>query len=279
MCRLLAFAGPTPGTFAQAVGAAETADFQRLARLHGDGWGVMWIRDDPELPSLARYRAHFDGQDDAALTRALTACVGRAGVAHLRMATAGLPVEVGNTHPFIDGTFGMAHNGTIVSREVLRSWLSDDSRRGVTGTTDSELYFALVRERVRDGETLSDAVAGVVGAVGSIEPQCSLNAVFLSPFEMVVVRSSTHAPIPVTHFVERGFALTELPLHHLDEYYRMSMLRRSDGAVVFASSGLDTTGWDELPADSLTHVDLATMAVTTRSLLLGAPVLPLSAAA
>lgn len=267
MCRLLAYASPTPTTFVQAVGAVESADFQRLARLHGDGWGALWNRDAPFRPSLTRFRAHFDGYDDTALTHALSGCAARAGLAHLRMATAGLPVAVGNTHPFMDGTLGMAHNGSITCREVLRSWLSADSCNRLTGTTDSELYFALVRERVRDGDTLTGAVTTVVEAIGALEPQASLNAVFLSPYELVVVRSSTHAPAPIEHFLARGVPLTELPLHHADEYYRMSMRRGPDGGIVVASSGLDTCGWEELPTDSLTHVDLKTLAVTTTPLL------------
>lgn len=266
MCRLLAYASATPTTFVDAVGAHEALDFQRLAKLHGDGWGAMRVREKPFRPSIIRTRAHLDGYDDIALNRALAGGLARAGVAHLRMATAGLPVSVSNTHPFTDGRLGMAHNGTIMAREELRSWLSEDSRTRLTGTTDSELYFALVRERVRDGESLSDAVAGVVRAVAAIERQASLNAMFLSPYELVVVRASSHAPIPVSHFLDRGFELTDLPLHHVDEYYRMSILRDPDGTVVFASSGLDTTGWDELPADSVTHVDLLTLTTTIRSI-------------
>jgi hypothetical protein len=49
----------------------------------------------------------------------------------------------------------------------------------------------------------------------------------------------------------------------------MRWRRGIDGAVVFSSSGLIEDGWEELPDESITVVDLADMEVSIRELVPG----------
>lgn len=266
MCRLLGYVARSATSFSDVIGDEQSTTFQRLARVHGDGWGAMWIRDARTGPSLRRFRTQGDGLIDEALTSALATCPARAGVAHLRMATGGLPVRLTNTHPFTDGRFGLAHNGSIVPTAGLRAMLSAPSIMRLTGTTDSELYFALIRERLHDGLGLSAAVEVVVTTLRALYPLASLNAMVLSRRELVVVRASTDVPPPLKHFANRGFALEDLPRGHDEDYYRLSWRRTDTDAIAFASSGIDTSGWAELPRDSVTTVDLATLTLRSTAL-------------
>lgn len=267
MCRLLAFAATSPSTFSDVLGTDEAAAFQHLARVHDDGWGAMWTTRDG---GLERRRRTGGGMRDAALTNTLNGVRSRAAVAHLRLATGGLPVRSVNTHPFRAvtpiGPVGMAHNGSIMPVADLRALVSPAFLRDCAGTTDSEVYFALVRERLAAGADLPEAVADTITTIRAHFPVAGLNAMVLGTEELVVVRASTHAPVPTAHFAERGLDDASLPPAHDEAYYDLRVRRTPDGSLAFASSGLDTTGWEELPLDSLTVVDLATTRMETHSL-------------
>lgn len=268
MCRLLAYAAPSATTFSDVIGDEGCAAFQRLARLHGDGWGRMWVQDPtPGDPSsrrlLRRQHSRAGGVGDAELTNALRQPRSRAAVVHLRMATAGLPVHIRNTHPFVGGGIGLAHNGTIAPVADLRGMLSCAARARLRGSTDSELYFGLVRERVADGLPLTEAVAAAVAAIRERFPVASLNAIVLSAHEIVVVHSSTQAPLPTDAFTRSGLPAAEFPPDHGAEYYRMGLFEAPDGTIAVASSGVDVGVWAPLPLDTLTTIDLASLKRTT----------------
>lgn len=265
MCRLLAFASTTDVAVGDIAGAEACDDFQRLARLHNDGWGAVWLRRGTGPGSMRRFRTQQAGLDDRALTFALREERSRAGLVHLRMATHGLPVQLENTHPFLVAGIGFAHNGAIKDTVRLRGLVSPASLRAVEGTTDSELYHALIRDRVRDGLSLVDAVRAAVAGIRTVDPVASLNAVLLTRTQLVVVRSSKGAAVPFGSFARRGIARDAVPLDHDTGYYRMMWARTSRG-LVFASSGLDPTRWRELPEDSVTSVPLATLRPQTTPL-------------
>ena len=43
MCRLLGYAAPRPTTAAEVIGGLACAEWQRMGRLHCDGWGTAWL--------------------------------------------------------------------------------------------------------------------------------------------------------------------------------------------------------------------------------------------
>lgn len=262
MCRLLAYVAPAPSTFTDVIGTDQGSAFQRLARLHADGWGTMWV--DP-AGKVRRERTAGGGSRDTDLTNALNGRRARASVAHLRLATGGLSVREENTHPFVTDGVGFAHNGSILPVGDLRAMLAKATLRRCQGNTDSEMYFGLVRERLADGLDLGDAVAAAVTTIRERFPVAGLNAMVLDSDHLVAVRASTHASVPSDHFAERGIIDADLPPAHDEAYYDLR-IRVQDGAIAVASSGLDTTGWEDLPLDSVTVVDLATVTARTRLL-------------
>jgi len=252
MCRLIGFVSPHESTLVDLVGEQQCSTFQQLSRLHSDGWGTMWLTKERTIDSL---KIATSGQNDPRLTESMTDRATTARVTHLRMATDGMAVRLENSHPFVTDSIGFAHNGSIVPTEALRNSLEPEVLAGVLGDTDSELYLAAIRQHVR-----------AVSWLRSRYPKASLNALILSPTEFVAVHASSFSTAPVAAFTESGIVEAEFPLEHFDAYYQLSYRRHASGAVAFSSTGIDRTSWTVLPGESVTAVDLATFALTTREL-------------
>lgn len=263
MCRLIGFASPTPTTLVELIGDLQCSTFQHMSRLHADGWGTMRLNAENSIDSVT---IATPGQDDDLLTSAMADVPTRARVVHLRMATDGMAVRRENSHPFVTDGIGLAHNGSVVPTALFRNHLSPEVLAGVRGDTDSELYLAAIRQGVRTGLSLGDAVIETVGWLRSVYPKASLNALVLSADEFVAVHASSFATAPYAEFTASGLAEHELPLDHVDAYYQLSYLRRDDGAVAFSSTGIDRSGWSALPGESVTTVNLTTFELSTRLL-------------
>jgi glucosamine--fructose-6-phosphate aminotransferase (isomerizing) len=114
----------------------------------------------------------------------------RAGVGHTRWATHGRPSEV-NAHPQLGGggTVAVVHNGIIENFAQLKEELEG---RGVAfvSETDTEVIAQLLAEGVEAGESLREALGGVlrrlrgsfaVAAVSAKEPETVVAARHQSP--------------------------------------------------------------------------------------------------
>jgi predicted glutamine amidotransferase len=259
MCRLLGFAAPSPTTVADVLGGNGSRVFQDMALLHRDGWGTAWHRNgDIEAEVVARA-----GHDDPTLAAALGSDTAAARIVHLRLATQGMVCSPANTHPFVADGMAFAHNGSIKPTELIEPLISPSRAADLIGTTDSERYFAAILSRMDEGASAMEAAAETVEALRRRFPTGSLNALLLTGDALIAVHASEGVPIPMHEFSASGLAQHELPRHHVDAYYLMRMKRAADGSVVVASSGLDIDDWTPLPAESVTRIDLATLAVTT----------------
>jgi gamma-glutamyl hercynylcysteine S-oxide hydrolase len=261
VCRLLGFAAPSPRSLAEALGGTQVAAFRAMARLHDDGWGAAWLDDDDEVQAR---RSPRSGYGDPALEELTDGLRARAGLLHLRLASSGMPVQPENTHPFVGrvaglGDVALAHNGAVKPAARLEELLSPASRSALAGSTDSERYAALVRERAAAAGDLARGAADAAAQLAPLFPASSLNAVLVSPRELVVVHVSAGARIPHEDFDASGIAEEELPVGHRTGYYQLWRRRGEDGAVVVSSSGLRVDGWEPLPADVVLRVDLRTL--------------------
>lgn len=260
VCRLLGFAAPSPRSLVEALGSAQVAAFRSMARLHDDGWGAAWLDDD----ALRTRRSPRGGYGDPALEELTDGLRARAGLLHLRLASSGMPVQPENTHPFVGrveglGDVALAHNGAVKPAVRLEELLQPASRAALVGATDSERYAALVRERAAATGDLAQGAAAAAAQLAPLFPSSSLNAVLVSPRELVVVHVSAGARIPHEDFDASGLAEEELPIGHRTGYYQLWRRRAEDGAVVVSSSGLRVDGWEPLPADVVLRVDLRTL--------------------
>jgi glutamine amidotransferase len=260
MCRLLGSVSPAPATIETVLGAGQRQVFTDMAQLHRDGWGTAWHDEDGRI---RRHVRPTSGVGDPALEDTLAAAASTARIVHLRLATMGLACSTENTHPFLADGMAFAHNGSLEPTGPIQRLIGAEQLATLEGTTDSERYLAAVRTRVARGATVLEALVDTVATLRLAYPNRSLNALLLTGTEMFAVHASENVPIPHNVFAASGIPLERLPRHHVDAYYLMRTRRGEDGSILFASSGLDITGWDPLPAETVTRVDLATLAMET----------------
>lgn len=257
MCRLLAHATPLAVTTRQVLGSEQTQRFERMSLLHDDGWGTAWIETPGARVQRIRDASPAHSQDQ--LQRVLDTNPSAARIVHLRLATDTMAVTAANAHPFSDGTLALAHNGSIVPTQPLHDLLTEDERAGLAGSTDSEMYFALLRRHLLESGNLGDAAARTVRTLRSVYPEVSLNAVALTPDSLCVIHSSSLAKVPWEDFAASGLSPQDMPLDHSEVYFRMSYRALPGGGWAFTSAGLGADSWTALPEDSVTTVDLTSL--------------------
>lgn len=261
MCRLLGYAAPAPTVARALIGSDQLARFASLSHLHGDGWGTSWTAGGTPVERFRSTRPAAHDDEFVAHTEQRPAS---SRIVHLRWATEGYAVDTRNTHPFhIDG-ISFAHNGAIQPASTFDELLSPANQAQLRGDTDSERYFALVRqERLTGTGDLAAAVGRAASSLRTRHPRASLNALLLTTDELLVVHANSHLAAPL----EEMLALPDgAPHDHVAAYFLMRWRRTEDGSVIFVSSGLDAADWEPLPEESVTAVDLHTMSVQTRSL-------------
>lgn len=251
---MLAFVADRAFTPNEAWGADLIAEFADLARLHADGWGSAWIDAGSGVASAGGVEAFEPGNLDG-----VEASVAR--ILYLRFASKGSPALPENTQPFVRDGLAFEHNGLLAPRDRALGLLAPAAVAQLVGTTDSEVYFAVVRRHLRaagpDESARLTAIAAAVNEVRAVYPDACLNAFLLDDSGLFVVHSAGHALTPLPAFAERGFTLDLLPPGHGPDYNTLRVVRAASGALVVATTGVDQDGWDALLVDSVSRIDVA----------------------
>lgn len=176
MCRLFAYLGP-PVTLDRLLLTSERSfmrqawspQHQRQGVVNVDGFGVGWY-DFEVRPEPARYRRAVPIWADRNFFSLAGMVSSGAVLASLRAASTFLPVEESSTAPFTSGPWLFAHNGEVVkfrdgTAAAMRRHITDERLTGIEGTSDSELLFALVLDRLDAGASPGDALADTVRTV------------------------------------------------------------------------------------------------------------------
>jgi predicted glutamine amidotransferase len=272
MCRLLGVVSSAPISVADAVGDGVLKDFVALTKVHGDGWGVAFMDTafiDTACADSAAAAPHvhvsagsaLDDPDFAAATQD-SAAVG--SIVHLRWATNGLAVEPQNSHPFLTDGLAMAHNGSIKPMNLLDDLLEPQIAASVRGTTDSERYFAVIRQHRRTAPTLAEAVRRAVAQLRQIYPDASLNALLLGEGQLIIVHAHARSVLLDEDIEE--ISATDLPAEHLEDYFGLRIARPHDGIVVVGSTGFGDLEWEPLPGECVTAVSLHDLSFTSHPL-------------
>jgi predicted glutamine amidotransferase len=257
MCRLLAYVAPQPLSLHDAVQDATFTAFRNLSRIHDDGWGMAWVGDPAADDGIVVRRSVTRAVDDPQFVAAATEIRARAGFAHLRWASDGLAVMPRNTHPFTAGGWAFAHNGFVRGSDVIEKLLEDRHRRALTGTTDSERYFRLV---LQCAEHTGDMIGGVQQAatlINELSGAVSINAMLLSSSRLLAVQGLTGATPPLDDLLAKVEHPDQLPIDHLDGYFRLAR-RANDAGLVIASSGMPRDDWAEVAPNTVMDVDVMT---------------------
>ena len=252
MCRLLGVVSAGPISIADAVGDDVLQDFVALTKIHGDGWGLAGVDGLGDRPHVRVSAASAVDDDD--FVSATHDERSTASVLHLRWATSGLTVEPQNSHPFLADGIAMAHNGSIKPMGPLTELLEPDTLAGLRGTTDSERYFAVIRQHRRTAPNLPEAVRRAVAELRARYPEASLNALLLGEDQLIVVHAHARSRLPAEDIAEIG--ATDLPAEHLEDYFSLRMARLGGGVVVVGSTGFGDLPWEPMPQESVTAISL-----------------------
>lgn len=239
MCRLLGVAGSSPERVAEVLGASD--GFCELSHKHADGWGVAWH----DAGGLRIVKGTLPAWQDPAYEPALAQVEGDAAIVHLRRASPGLPVVLENCHPFGEGVVAFEHHGQFRVTDRLRAFHAENGLRPLAGTTDSELYFALVLGfATRTGSwpaAIVEAAAFITSDQWLDDPSDnpeSLNCLLLTPDALYGY--SQHEPAKLK------------PDAPLDTY--VLRIAQRDGVVELTSTHWDVAGAEDLPQRCVVEV-------------------------
>jgi glutamine amidotransferase len=243
MCRLFGQHAPAGQDRSEPLCSAHNAlRFQSHAHPHG--WGIGWYEGREVRVARGLLPAHAD----EAFVRAAAAARSRVVVAHVRDASVG-PVSEPNTHPFVDGRWIFAHNGTVARfarsdrvRAAIEAELGRERRGRLRGETDSERCFQLLLSRLEartrlDRATLADVEAAMAETTRVIQRLADARG---------------HRPSSLNFLLTDGRLLAA---RRLGRTLHVAASAGEDGAFVVASEPIGHAAWRSVPDDSFTGFD------------------------
>jgi dimethylhistidine N-methyltransferase/ergothioneine biosynthesis protein EgtC len=185
VCRHLAYLGPRvtlpeilfdkPHSLLHQTWAP--ADMRGGGTVNVDGFGVGWYPAPDAEP--VRYRRAVPMWTDAGFASVAAASSATAILAAVRSATIGMPVNDDACAPFAEGAWLFSHNGMILgwpeSVAALAEGLPVVDLVTLDAPTDSALLWALVRDRLRAGDSPERAVSSVTLRLAEVAPGSRLN--------------------------------------------------------------------------------------------------------
>lgn len=176
MCRLFGFRSAVVSHAHRSLIAAHNA-LAEQAREHPHGWGIGYF----EGGEAFLVKSEAAAAESTSFRRAADRLSSSALVAHVRRATVG-GVGPLNTHPFRNGRWVFAHNGTVHGFSELEGQFAAHTPAGLwgrrLGATDSEAFFYfLLGQLGREGidvegggrveiDRITEATRAAVGRVG-----------------------------------------------------------------------------------------------------------------
>jgi glutamine amidotransferase len=259
MCRLYAFTANEPTRVECSLVHAQNAlmeqsrgDMEGL--VHGHGWGVADFPDGVPMVEKQTWAAYHGEHFRKTAARVYAKTV----VAHVRRATVGEP-SIQNTHPFHNGRWIFAHNGTVPNfsrvRDLMLEHIDHFYLDEIHGTTDSEhvFYYLLTLWRHNPDmpmlNLVRDGLAQIVKWSREIDPDAriGLNIVLTDGQTMVGSRLGR-----TLWHLERE-RIFDCPIcgrphvhHEVGAEYR---------AVEIASEAITDENWQEMPDGTVYEVD------------------------
>jgi predicted glutamine amidotransferase len=235
MCRLFGQHAPAGVDRCEPLCSAHNA-LRFQSHVHPHGWGIGWY----EGRQVRVVRGLLPAHADEAFVRAAEAARSRVVVAHIRDASVG-GVSEPNTHPFVDGRWIFAHNGTVARfarservRSAIEAELDRDRRGKLQGDTDSERCFQLLLGRLAARVRLDRATLAQVEAA-------------MAESTRVIQRL---ADVPSARPSSLNFLLTDgrlLAARRLGRDLHVSASAGEDGAFVVASEPIGHEAWKTVP--------------------------------
>ncbi|MBV9092715.1 MAG: ergothioneine biosynthesis protein EgtC [Streptosporangiaceae bacterium] len=174
MCRHVAYLGPSVSLRSVLIDPphglyrqAWAPRYQRHGTVNADGFGVGWYAHGD--PDPARYRRAVPIWADESFPDLARVTWTGAVLAAVRSATPGTDHGTAAIAPFRCGRWLFSHNGVIdgwpASAARLAAGLPAGALLELEARVDSALLWALVRDRLRRGDTAAAALAGTMAAL------------------------------------------------------------------------------------------------------------------
>lgn len=241
MCRLMGYVSQSKTSFPSLVGEG-FSEFVALSSVHCDGWGLSTV-DQAGAHTVVEKRVEAAATSDS-FEAAVADNAADGALLHLRWATKGLSNSENNTHPFMYGDYSFIHNGSIFPPDAIAPFIDSKFLPLIVGDTDSERYFYLVMTEV---EKLG-LVEGIRSALSLIKKNgqtTSLNCMLMNREFFITVSE---------HNVDRK------PEWAPNDYYELKYLPSPDG-LLFASSGWEQPGWENLENHHMAVVNRSTFEI------------------
>ncbi len=279
MCRLYGFIATEPTRLECSLVEAQNALLVQSDRdLRGvrnpDGWGIAQWREG--LPVVAK-NTH-PAFADRHFVDIASAVESNAVIAHIRAATVGR-IALENTHPFTYGPWAFAHNGTVTNFEHVATRLDIGSFGPPKGSTDSEMIFLWLINRMADHGLDPEAPAD------SLDPILDLLEEAVLELVQIGLASGAEEPAKLNFLLSDGRHLAASRWGNtLHWTFRRGIPDcavcgtshcpgAGDGyrAVVVASEPITREAWTEVPDGTIFGVD-ATVGTSSRSLISPGPI-------
>lgn len=244
MCRHLAYVGP-PTSLTELLLEPEHSlleqtwaprDMRDGGTINADGFGVGWLPAEGGAP--AAYRMPVPMWTDAAFPRTAETIRSGAVLGAIRSATVGMPVTQAACAPFTDENWMFSHNGKVpgwpdsMAKHAARLDVVD--LLTLEAPTDSALLWALLRQRMNQGQDPAEATAALVTEIAAEVPEARLN-LLLTDGDRIIATTWTHS----------------------------LWVRRLNGAVIVSSEPFGNgQGWTEVPDRSLLVADIEHVLLT-----------------
>jgi len=271
MCRFIAYLGksiilhdalykPDHSLIKQSTHAREMEE-----PLNGDGFGMSWYTHQIDnFPGTFKtiQPAWNDSNLETLSQKLMSGCF----LAHVRAASKG-DVNVFNTHPFNFKEYSFMHNGGIggfnkIKRQICQD-LSDEIYDWIKGQTDSEHFFAIFLELLRQSKQPFNTELGAaimketINYIQSLQKNITItettfiNAIISDGNSLLAVRYVSNVQQAASLYYSYGDHL-----EYQDGYCQMHE-SNTKKAVLIASEKLTShkVNWHELPTNHMLLVD------------------------
>ncbi|MEQ9303371.1 MAG: class II glutamine amidotransferase, partial [Marinoscillum sp.] len=236
---------------------------ERDEPLNGDGFGLAWY-NHLITPIPAFFKSVTPAWNNRNLLELSRITESTCIMAHVRAATQGLLVAETNCHPFGFRQYAFMHNGDIggfhkIRRKIVQS-LSDDAFESLKGSTDSEHFFCLLQDELKNREGLephdqmSSSLMTTIRRImkiikdSGVEEHSYMNMVLTNGHLAVAVRFTTDEP------KNADSLYLNIGRKYVCEEGVCSMIDPGDHekAVIISSEPLSTDpGWESIPVNSM----------------------------
>ncbi|MDE2490523.1 MAG: class II glutamine amidotransferase [Elusimicrobia bacterium] len=274
MCRMLAQVSPRPADARVLIAGPECSLLAQAdadpKNPQTDGWGLAWFGADGRPRVVKSGRAAPSERER--LSRAAGEAVSTIVIAHVRAASKGCPVDDAHAHPFEDGGWVFAHNGTLaIHREVAEAL--GPRRARLETRSDSEVYFQQFLKHLEACGEPSRAFEACVAENWRIWESCRARYPGVpAPYTSLNALASDGRALHVLcHAASRGLA--ECGVCHPDQPWSVMSESSRGGRWLVSSEGADRGEWTRLsPPVSISAVPMPSgVDVRRRALALSTP--------